>query len=1444
MRTKLKRILSAALACVMLLALLPATALAATDPNVVYGTYGDSTWTRNNSITNGSVTDSDTGITLSKTATPTNTPNVFDITLTVQTSTTTTIVDPSAAATVLVIDLSNSMYYCAACGNSTQDSDGKYHHSKDCKKSTGSITIGHGKDSVTVGSAVKTEETRLYAAKAAAKDFLKSYAGDNEAATRQLAIVGFGTSARTFLSWCNVAGGEGKNSYDEAVTAIDSLAIGFANPNPNPDPEYTVYKDTGGTNLQAGLQLAANLSAMNAVSGMTKNVIALTDGIPTYRLSSNADTTSVDYLGIKKAVWFFDTYWTEDIAGQGTQGSESNNTNATSAANKVKEKADLYTVCFGVADQTCYWRGPTVGNFLKNSVASPETNDKIYAYDANNADDLYKAFKAITSTITSGLDGTGLFVTDPMAAGVTASDLSIDSGITSEDTSAGFTWTLSSPETKTEGNTTYYIYTLTYKATLDPTAIEGFNEASYYPLNGKTTLTIPGNPNTVLDFPVPGVKGVLPTYTVTYAPGTSGSLADADADGNVVHFDVKHGSSTPGAPEVTPNDDYYFTGWSPAIANTVTKDVIYTAQYGTKTAVTVTAKSDTATYDGTQHSVSGVDITGLPEDYSIDYTASASGMDAGTYTASVTGTGKITDADGNDVTSKFTVSTVDGTLTITPKAVTVTLTANSKEYDGTTAATGVLNVIDTVKGDTVTASASSITFDKKNVGSGKEVTASGITLSGTNAGNYTLTSTTATATAAITPKALTVTVTATDRTYNGTNIVGVAIGTPVGVISGDNVSIDNPPDTGTMVDPDAGADKSVNVGTLTLTGADAGNYTLTQPAVTVTISKAPVTITVDNKSKSYGDSDPEFTGSVEGPVNDDDKAALNIQYKRADDDLGKNNVGDDITITATYENSNNYNVSVTDGKLTIVASNTNAVNPTSYAEKYDGEAHSISAAAIKDGSTLHYSTDNENWSADNPTFTDAGTYTVYVYATNPNFTDTEIISATVTISKRDVTLTSATASKVYDKTPLTDSTVTVGGDGFVTGEGATYDVTGSQTKIGSSANAFTYTLNSDTKADNYNITKTEGTLTVTAAEGVTIAKIPQQTNVTLGNTITWTVTVTNTGNADAKDLTLTDSIEGVTITAPEGINYQDFDLEAGKSIAFTVTYKPEKVGTYVNHVEVGQPKDDPDGNATEKIAEDDSDPVNVSKPYIPPVKPSKPVLNTEDHVAYIIGYEDGTVKPNNNITRAEVATIFFRLLSDDSRAEFWSQTNSYSDVALTNWFNNAVSTLSNAGVITGYPDDTFKPNASITRAEFAAIAARFSDAEATSTCSFTDVPADHWAANAIALAQDLGWINGYSDGTFKPNQPITRAEAMTLINRVLERAVDRDHMLADMVTWTDNRPGSWYYEAVQEATNSHEYTRTGVYVPSQSFCYENWVEILEAPDWAALENSWSTANGQ
>ena len=223
-------------------------------------------------------------------------------------------------------------------------------------------------------------------------------------------------------------------------------------------------------------------------------------------------------------------------------------------------------------------------------------------------------------------------------------------------------------------------------------------------------------------------------------------------------------------------------------------------------------------------------------------------------------------------------------------------------------------------------------------------------------------------------------------------------------------------------------------------------------------------------------------------------------------------------------------------------------------------------------------------------------------------------------------------------------------------------------------------------------------------------------------------------------------------------------------------------------------------------------------------------LNTTDHFAYIVGYGNGEVRPQNNITRAEVATIFFRLLTDDVRDENLTKTNRYSDVAATSWYNTAVSTLSSMGIITGYPDGTFRPNAAITRAEFAAIAARFDNDGDKTAAKFSDI-ASHWAKDEISIAYNNGWITGYPDGTFGPQRDITRAETMTLVNRVLNRQPEtEDDLLPNMTVWTDNaNPNAWYYLAVQEATNSHYYKF------KTNSKYEKWTELRETRDWTLLE---------
>ena len=222
-------------------------------------------------------------------------------------------------------------------------------------------------------------------------------------------------------------------------------------------------------------------------------------------------------------------------------------------------------------------------------------------------------------------------------------------------------------------------------------------------------------------------------------------------------------------------------------------------------------------------------------------------------------------------------------------------------------------------------------------------------------------------------------------------------------------------------------------------------------------------------------------------------------------------------------------------------------------------------------------------------------------------------------------------------------------------------------------------------------------------------------------------------------------------------------------------------------------------------------------------------LNGDDHYAYIVGYPDSTVRPQDGITRAEVATIFFRLLTDETRNANSTKTNSYSDVAAGAWYNHAVSTLSAMGIVKGDSQGKFNPNAPITRAEFAAIAARFDDKANTTAVDFSDI-ASHWAKNEISAAANNGWINGYTDGTFRPNNKITRAEAMTLVNRVLKRLPETaEDLHNDMIKWSDNSDTSaWYYLAVQEATNSH-------YYDLKENKHEKWSKLRETRDWTELE---------
>lgn len=283
-------------------------------------------------------------------------------------------------------------------------------------------------------------------------------------------------------------------------------------------------------------------------------------------------------------------------------------------------------------------------------------------------------------------------------------------------------------------------------------------------------------------------------------------------------------------------------------------------------------------------------------------------------------------------------------------------------------------------------------------------------------------------------------------------------------------------------------------------------------------------------------------------------------------------------------------------------------------------------------------------------------------------------------------------------------------------------------------------------------------------------------------------------------------------------------------------------GGYLSNTAIVEPMDGTggpdggDGESTETVK------VEIDGDWYPVVKPGRPSALTDEHVAYMIGYADGTVRPLSGITRAEVATIFFRLLTDEVRDEYWSQSNPYTDVAEDAWYNNAISTLVNMGIISGYSDGTFRPDAAITRAEFTKIAVSFFDyADDGYSGRFSDVSGGSWYATFVDAAADMGLIEGYGDGTFRPDAGITRAEACAIVNRTLGRAPEAGHLLprSEMNTWSDNaNSNAWYYADVQEATNSHDYE----WVTYGGERIENWTAKLAERDWADLEREWSDAH--
>lgn len=511
-----------------------------------------------------------------------------------------------------------------------------------------------------------------------------------------------------------------------------------------------------------------------------------------------------------------------------------------------------------------------------------------------------------------------------------------------------------------------------------------------------------------------------------------------------------------------------------------------------------------------------------------------------------------------------------------------------------------------------------------------------------------------------------------------------------------------------------------------------------------------------------------------------------------------------------------------------------------------------------------------------------------VYAPTDKFVpgnyDITKVEGTLTINPRSVIITSGSASKTYDGTPLTNDEIKITGDGFVDGE-ATAIATGSQTEVGSSDNTIEIIKKDGFDANNYAIELKEGTLTV--------EKRPYHPN----PPITDKITVEITGNSDSVVYDGTEhSVKDYTVKISDS-RYTEKDFTfSGKALAsginagayemglkadqfkntnarftnvefiikadgvLTITQRPLTItagsaegiapvtcdkytveglatGDKVDSVKItgiqSEPGESPNvaSDAVIKNAKGEDVTANYKITYVNGVLKAIEVLNKEIHFNYVIGYTDGTIRPNNDISRAEIATIFFRLLTDEAREQYTTTAGNFTDVKAGMWCNRAIATLTNMGIIKGYTDGSFQPNKSITRAELATIIARFAKLD-VNTKTFSDING-HWAQKNIELAAGNGWINGYEDGTFRPNNNITRAETFAMINRVLDRQTESVSDLlptSEMNMWSDNlNENAWYYKDVQEATNYHKCDRVGDSV------YEKWTEKVPDIDWASYQ---------
>lgn len=1478
-----KRIIALLLALILTVGLLPTVALATegdtpvagTSSDVKNGYYEGTTW-KEGTLNQGTLP---TGVeSVSKTAKKVEgEENKYEVTLKVVLKQTEE--NSGKAATVLVLDTSGSMAYCAECGAEgdcvhnyvsvpgTPSENGTYfykytnengqvrfgkanycdgNHTNPNKKhaagwfKTNWYETGHNRQ----GDALlakdlyikKTRASRLDAAKVAAENFLKTYSGltfntDGTVAVNQnsrnlgryVSVVSFADKAKSVQSWVDVSNSD---VYQGVLRNIKGLSA------------------EGGTNLDAGLTYAEYLLNDNTVRGAVKNVIALTDGQPTYCLKKNC-TDLLHHLFNDELTIGNTTYC---VHGDGKQCTDEIYNSTVDTATRVKNvPSKIYTVCFDAGetiDVPNSQKKISVSEYLRTKIATQPKAGEKFAYDASNAEQLYAEFAKITQSIVSGLS-TGT-VKDTLPPGITSA--AFDNGSVKE-------WKLNeAPFTKNETpNTvdgkqvTTYTYTYTYTVTINPLTVEKtkIDGAYYAPLNGETTLTVKNSKgeNVEIHFPIPAGKVTMPSHTVTWKSQDGNTTLETD---NNVEYNTKPTFNSD-APTKADDEQYTYTfvGW----ATEANKET------GTLEANLPAVTADVTYYAAFSKTPRTYTVTWMPQD--------------GQGNAYETDTSVAYNARPSyDGTEPTKAADAEHTYTFVGWATTTNQTSGS-----------TVDALPNVTADVTYYAAFSATKQTYTI---RFETEAGGTLTGT-------TECTGLSHGADFPAAPTTT------SNVGYYFAGWYDANDNKVTDWPNTVTENATYTAKWtrytpfdLDLTGKIQKTLN------SDVELSNqrFTINVKQTGAEVASATATATVSATTIS----DPGYTGSA--PFQKDDfklnftaPGIYNYSIVEAEDgqlagmtyDVGFDN-GHTMIVNVDENTTTNelYVKSVTiDGKPVYAHGETEAT-PTwltitnNYVEPKNAQVTNKEVVVtqpegalktavydfeIPSGATVLYPTGNGTTSntLEVPYGTTEATllYKITVFAGTKTYYEFDDVSAKFVYAEH------ANVAQVDNTFKVT----------FENGAEYAYVYV-----------AVTHGLNFDDDS-----CKVDNTVLGQTAKTTVKEKDPNSVTVDFSQLVYKKLTVT--GDKAFTGATFEAVLDGEWHDLPAALSLEDAsaiatyahatpgaaqlhktltvsfdandDLTQNKAFTGSITFNAEGVYTYTLKEIIPEGATGYDtsefhlvvtveanGNgqleATVSMWFNDelmpletgilfSNTIDTGKDdYYPIIIPTiinkdTGMLNKTDHFAYVIGYPDGTVHPNGQITRAEVATIFFRLLRDEVRDGAFTTSNTYSDVAYGKWYNNPISTMSALGIITGYPDGTFKPNKPITRAEFAAIAARFDETQSGKSATFSDV-IGHWAAKEIGIAYYNDWIKGYPDGTFKPDQNITRAEAMTLINRVLERKPESPaDLLTNMNKWTDNMDTSkWYYLDVQEATNSHGYTR-------KTFNYELWRQMLPDPDWSRYE---------